>query len=277
MTSDVISGLERRFGDGAGDSVCRDAVERLAAMILRGSCRSFAPDPVEPDLVTALCAAALSAPTKSDLQQRDIIVIDDVAIRRDLDRLLHTDPWVPGAPQLLIICGNNRRQRALHALRGHAFANDHLDAFFNAAVDAAIALSALVTAAEAVGLGCCPISAIRNHAADVGRLLRLPDHVFPVAGLALGYPADPAPTVSVRLPLAMTVHRNAYREGDLPQDIAAYDDRRADLQPYARQRHGDRFGEVGSYGWSEDKARQYSLPERTAFGQFVRDKGFKLD
>ncbi len=39
-----------------------------------------------------------------------------------------------------------------------------LDAFFNATVDAGIALSAFSIAAEAVGLGCCPISAVRNEA-----------------------------------------------------------------------------------------------------------------
>jgi len=53
----------------------------------------------------------------------------------------------------------------VHAWRGHTFANDHLDGFFNATVDAAIALEAFVAAAEAAGLSCYPISVIRNHAA----------------------------------------------------------------------------------------------------------------
>ena len=47
---------------------------------------------------------------------------------------------------------------------------------------------AFVAAAEAVGLGCCPISVIRNHAEEVGGLLGLPDHLFPVAGLGVGEP-----------------------------------------------------------------------------------------
>jgi nitroreductase/FMN reductase [NAD(P)H] len=64
-------------------------------------------------------------------------------------------------PNLLLFCGNNRRQRRIHTLRDRHFANDHLDAFFNAAVDAAIALSAFVIAAEAEGLGVCPVSAVR--------------------------------------------------------------------------------------------------------------------
>ena len=38
--------------------------------------------------------------------------------------------WTSTVPSLLIFCGNNRRQRLVHALRDKPFANDHLDAFF---------------------------------------------------------------------------------------------------------------------------------------------------
>jgi nitroreductase/FMN reductase [NAD(P)H] len=57
----------------------------------------------------------------------------------------------------------------------------------------------------------------------------------------------------------------------------AYDQRREAVQPYKTQRYTDKFGESAAYGWSEDKARQYSVPERADFGAFVRRKGFKLD
>ena len=76
----------------------------------------------------------------------------------------------PAAAVLLVFCGNIHRQRRLHDWRGRPFANDYLNAFFNAAVDAAIALCAFVTAAEVLGLGCCPLSAIRNQADAVSEL-----------------------------------------------------------------------------------------------------------
>jgi nitroreductase/FMN reductase [NAD(P)H] len=176
----------------------------------------------------------------------------------------------------LIFCGNNRRQRQVHALRGRQFANDHLDAFFNAAVDAAIVLSAFVIAAEAEGLGTCPISAVRNHPDALSRLLKLPSHVFPVAGLAVGYPAE-CPQQSMRLPLSVTVHHNTYREEGLESAIEAYDQRREAAQPYRTQRYVEEFGSAKTYGWSEDKARQYARPERQDFGTYVRRSGFKLD
>ncbi len=269
--------LERVLQHRFGEPIAAPAASAALAGLAEHRChRAFAGRPVEPALLRQLAAVALSAPTKSDLQQRDIIIVADPDLRRRLDALADGQDWVPGAPAFLVVCGNNRRQRQLHAWRGRPFANDHLDAFFNATVDAAIALAWLVAAAEAAGLGTCPVSVIRNHADAVSTLLGLPDHVFPVAGLALGWPAD-AGTVSLRLPLAATVHVDRFDDAAIESQIAAYDRRRAVLQPYARQRHQDEDGIDPAYGWSEDKARQYSRAERADFGAFVRRKGFSLE
>ena len=257
-------GLKAGLGEAAG--------ERLTRLACHASVRSFKPEPLSLGLLRLLSAVALSAPTKSDLQQRDIVIVSEPALRKAIDRLIDDQPWTAGAPALLVFCGNNRRQRQIHALRQRPFANDHLDAFFNAAVDAGIALAAFVTAAEAMGLGCCPISALRNEAAEVSRLLGLPDHVFPVAGLAVGWPAE-EPAISPRLPLSVTLHENRFNEAGLSEAIAAYDP----LRHYASQRFVEDYGEDSAYGWSEDKARQYSKPERAGFGAFIRSKGFNLD
>lgn len=248
----------------------------LLRMLGRGACRAFAPRAVPQDVLGVLCAAAFAAPTKSDLQQRDVILIDDPDIRARLVALVPGQAWVADAPMLAVFCGNNRRQRLIHDWHNIPFANDHLDAFFNAVGDAAIALGAFVAAADAVGLGTCPISAVRNAAQEVSDLLGLPDHVFPFAGLAIGYPAHP-PKVSARLPLSVTCHTNRYDEGDIAADVAAYDSARAATDPYATQRFVDTFGTSDAYGWSEDKARQYSRDERGGFGAFVRARGFVLE
>jgi nitroreductase/FMN reductase [NAD(P)H] len=278
MTNEIGLALAQRFG--AAPEAQADAPDAWRNLAARGSCRAFRPEPVAAETIATLCALALCAPSKSDLQQRDIVVIADPALRAQLDALLCGGPlaqaWIAEAPHLLVFCGNNRRQRLLHEWRGRTFANDHLDAFFNAALDAGIALAQFVTAAEAAGLGCCPISAIRNHAAAVSALLHLPDHVFPVAGLALGWPRA-APPVSLRLPLAVTVHTDRYREEGLRDAVEAYDAQRAAAQPYAAQRYTADFGVAQRYGWSEDKARQYAKPERETFGAFVRAKGFRLE
>lgn len=268
--------LAHRFGAPAPETPEPLSASPLARRLAgRRSHRRFTPDPVDPALVRSLCALALCSPTKSDLQQRDIIIVEAPEQRERIDALLGEQAWIAGAPAFLVFCANNRRQRLLHEWRGREFANDHLDAFFNASVDAGIALSAFVLAAESAGLGCCPVSAIRNEAAKVSDLLALPDHVFPVAGLALGWPAR-AGTVSPRLPLETTVHTDRYAEAGLRGKIEAYDRRRAEIQPYRAQRLAETYGESEPYGWSEDKARQYSRAERAGFGAFIRAKGFDL-
>ena len=269
------SALSRRFGEAVEIDGRIDGLAVLADMAARGSCRAFRDEPVDQGLIRLLVATALSSPAKSDLQQRDIIAIEDAGLRERIDAL-SGGGWVEGAPAFLVFCGNNRRQRQLHEWRGHPFANDHLDAFFNAAVDAAIALSAFVTAAEAVGLGCCPVSQIRNHPDKVSTLLGLPDHVFPVAGVAFGWPEE-APPVAPRLPLKVTLHTDRFNEADLREQVEMYDMRREALMPYGKQRAIARFGEARRYGWSEDKARQYAEEQRTDFGAFVRKKSFSLD
>lgn len=271
--TDLNAALAFRFSDAP---MSHDSVPVLTSMAARGSCRRFEQRPVADDILRTLCAVALSSPSKSDLQQRDIIVLSSSEQRARLAKLVAGQTWVADAPMLLVFCGNNRRQRMLHDWHGVPFANDHLDAVINATADAAIALGAFVTAAEAMGLGCCPISAVRNEAQAVSEMLGLPDHVFPFAGLAVGHP-EAALALSKRLPLSVTCHADRYQEENLRDEITRYDQDRSAAQPYGAQRFTEQFGHSEAYGWSMDKARQYSQPERADFGAFLRARGFSMD
>ena len=271
----IKDALAHRFGDFDHAVDPRIAEQPfLQGLASRGVCRRFRDEAVPTTLIETLAALALSAPTKSDLQQRDIMIVDDPAIRGRIDTLLADQDWIPKAPHFIVFLGNNRRQRQIHDWTGIPFANDHLDAFFNASVDAGIVLTAFVLAAEAAGLGCCPVSVIRNHAEEVSGLLGLPGHVFPVAGLGFGWPSAPS-YISARLPLSATVHRNRFTDATR-EVVEGYDRRRNGIFPYRQQRNVARFGTSPTYGWSEDKARQYAEPERADFGKFVNARGFKL-
>lgn len=239
------------------------------------SLRRYRPDPVAPDLLRLLCACALSAPTKSDLQQADIIQVADPEKRRRIVAHLPDMAWILDAPVFLVFCGNNRRIRHIGEWRGKPFANEHLDHFMNAAVDAGIVMMNFISAAEAAGLGTCPISAIRNAIDTVSHELELPKGVFPIAGLCVGYPASPG-HISPRLPLEVTVHTDRYDETRLRENVDAYDRRRHANHPYGKQRRTESFGNAEFYGWSEDKARQYAEPERADFGDYIRRQGFSL-
>ncbi len=275
MLDRLLTTLRARFGSAPALSEAPKGVDVLADMADRRVMRRYTGEPIDPALLDTLCAVALSAPSKSDLQQADIVIAGK-AERAKLEALLPDNPWVKEAGALMVFCGNNRRHRLLFEWRGRPFVNDYLDPFFNASVDAGIVLATFIAAADRVGLGTCPISAIRNHAQQVSEILGLPDHVFPVAGLGVGWPAFGG-VMTPRLGLDVSIHHGRYDETGLKDKVAAYDKRREAVQPYKSQRYTDRFGTSADYGWSEDKARQYSVPERADFGAFVRRKGFKLD
>jgi nitroreductase/FMN reductase [NAD(P)H] len=272
----IQTALFDRFGERLEVDPAWSGLEELGHIAGHRVHRRYLARDVAPGLLRLLCACALSAPSKSDLQQADILIVRDRDRRQAIADLLPEMPWVMQAPVFLVFLANGRRLPLLAQMRGKPFPNDHLDLFFNATVDAGLVLATFLRAAEAAGLGCCPISVIRDHAATVSDMLALPDKVIPIAGMCVGWPAEQG-SVTPRLSLETTLHEERFSDGDLVAGIDAYDRRRAALRPYRNQRETERFGRAEFYGWSEDKARQYSKPARADFGAFVRGKGFCLD
>lgn len=253
--SRIAAAVSRRFGEALEVPAGLPQPGALAALNERSVCRRYRADPVPEALVRLLCASALSAPTKSDLQQATLVRLGG-AQRAAVCALLPGSPWLAGAPELFVFCADGHRLRRLFARRGVDFPNEHLDAFFNASVDAAIALGAFVAAAELAGLGTCPISQVRDHIGTIDQLLGLPDWVVPVAGLALGY-AEAKEPLSARLSLSSTVHDGRYDLQAVERELDAYDARRG-------------------RDWSGDKVKQYSRVMRGDFGEHVARKRFRL-
>jgi FMN reductase [NAD(P)H] len=266
---------EARFGEVIPPPSGLPGAAELRRMLEHSSHRKWTGQSVDPALLRLLFACALSAPSKSDLQQADII---HVAERSKIKAIADGIPdmsWINNAPVFLVFCGNNRRIRQIGEWRGKPFVNEHLDHFMNAAVDAGIVLAHFIRAAEAAGLGTVPISAVRNHPRETSDILGLPDAVFPVAGLCVGYPLERGP-VTPRLQLDVTVHTDRFNEAGLKEKIDAYDQRRHARLPLRKQRHSHLYPDAAFNGWSEDKARHYSVPERADFGDFTREKKFSL-
>jgi FMN reductase [NAD(P)H] len=249
----------------------------LRQVLSRRTHRRYADRPVTDALVRLLLAAAVSASSKSDFQQASIVWLKDGSRRQRLAALFPDMPWIGNAPVFLVFLGDSRRLEQLAKARGHACDNGMLEGFFNAAIDAALALQTCVLAAETVGLGTCPISVLRNRIDAVAEILELPDKVFPVAGLCIGYPAQSG-FVSMRLPLEAIVHREHHDESGLEAAVDSYDRRRDARHSIAdRQRDLGRFGTAAFYGWSEDKSRQAMAPEGIGFAQYLKAHGFALD
>lgn len=276
LSEQIADAALRRFGEPVRVPQDLPGQEELLRMLLHSSHRKWSQQPITKELLDLLFACTLSAPSKSDLQQADIIHIADRVKVKAIADLIPDMPWINDAPVFLMFCGNNRRIRQIGQWRGKPFANDHLDHFMNAAVDAGILLAQFIRAAEAVGLVTVPISAVRNYPHQTSEIVGLPEAVFPVAGLCVGYPLESG-HLTPRLPMAVTTHLNQFDEFGLREHIDAYDVRRHELFPLRRQRHSNIYPDAKFNGWSEDKARHYSVPERADFGAFIRSKNFSLE
>jgi FMN reductase [NAD(P)H] len=269
--------LEARYG---GDQRAHALLEdpSLSRMLGRRTCRRYLAKVPAPEVIDALLDVAFAASSKSDYQQASVIIVEDDAQRQRIAALVPAMPWIASAPAFLVFCADARRLERVCVTRKRSAQNRNLEALFNATVDAALVMQTFIVAAETIGLGCCPISVIRNRLPDVRAILSLPERVLPVAGLCVGYPADAGP-ISRRLPRRLTRHRDTYDEGDFAATIDRYDRERAKDAPIppGKQRAPERFGTADFYGWSEDKARQVHEGDGAAFGAMVRDAGFTLE
>jgi nitroreductase len=273
--ADLIS---ERFGIATETGADHPGEGPLAAFLNHATRRRYTEEPVGDDLLNVLLACAQSAPSKSDLQQVSIIVVRDAAARAAFADRLPGMLWVRQAPVFLVFCGDVSRGRKIAAMRGYDHANDNVDTFMNAAVDAALAMQAFIGAAAVAGLGTCPISHIRNDVENCAEVLGLPPGVFPVSGLCVGWPVGEA-YVTLRLPPSVVVHQDRYDDADLEAELDAYDARRHARFPIKpeSQRHTDKYGVAEVCTWSENVARQLSVSERPGFRDFLKGHGLALD
>ena len=82
----------------------------------------------------------------------------------------------------------------------------------------------------------------------------------------------------MRLPPAVVVHRDQYDDTSMLEEVAAYGERRHEEAPIApaKQRNTDRYGVSEKCLWSEQVARQLSVPERPDFRAFIEAQGLSL-
>ncbi len=266
--------LRARFGIEIPGAQAPDAIVPL---LDRRVVRRYRDEPVPDSLLDALLAAAQSAPAKSDLQQYSVVVMRDHTRIKQIADWIGTMDWIATAPVFLVWCGDMRRGQRLCERHAMPHANNNLDTFLNTAVDCSLAMSAFMVAAEAVGLGTCPISYVRSHIERVTPLLSLPSGVYPVAGLTVGWPVFRRP-VSMRLPPAVVVHRERYDDSAMLDEVAAYDERRRAREPVAASalKNNDVYPPRDGVGWSENVARQLSVPERFGFAAYLKTRGFDL-
>ena len=141
----------------------------------RRSVRCFLEKPVESEKITKLLEAAMAAPSACNIQPWEFIVVEDPAtiaqIKAEIPRYADYN-----TPLVMVVCGNPRFI---------PWENDV------GTLDCAAAIENILLAATAMELGSVWIGGFRSD--SLRHLLDIPQTVYPIGVVYIGYPASVPP------------------------------------------------------------------------------------
>lgn len=236
---------------------------KSVAELIKGhrSIRAYTEQPISAEHLDTILAAAQQAPSSSFLQAVTIIRITDKVLREQIMHLAAEQPYITAAAEFLLFCADFNRHQQLVPEAKTGF----VEQLMIGATDAAMmGQNALVTA-ESLGLGGVYIGAVRNHPAEIGELLGLPELVIPLFGLCLGYPAQ-EPQLKPRLPRALVVYENQYQPVN-KELVEQYDQ---DMQAY----YASRSSNNKEQGWTSQIRMILSKEARPFMLEYLQKQGF---
>jgi len=156
--------------------------QTLKFIFARRSVRKYAPDkPIADTLLRDLLEAAMAAPSAVAKDPWHFVVVRDRARLSGLAEGLPNGKMLADAALGIVVCGDLEK------------AHGNLESYL--LQDCSAAIENLLLAATALGLGACwlGVHPREERIAHVRRLLNLPQHVIPVAAIAIGWPAENPP------------------------------------------------------------------------------------
>ena len=177
----------------------------------RTSIRKYSSKEVPSQLITALLENAERTPTMGNLQLYSVIITCDKAIKKLLSPPHFNQPMVQEAPVVLTFCADYRRTSLWAVERQAQPGYNNFLSFLNAATDTLLYCQTFCNIAEEAGLGTCFLGTTIYSPQPIIDILKLPQLVFPVATITLGWP-DEAPALTDRLPIESIIHEETYRD-----------------------------------------------------------------
>ncbi|WP_107879309.1 nitroreductase family protein [Neisseria animaloris] len=191
---------------------------------------------------------ARQAPSWMNGQHYTIINITSPELRAKITALQPANPQIGTCSTYLVFVADlHRADLSGRACGGTFSAAGEPDSLITAVTDTALAAQNAVIAAESLGYATCYTGGIRNIAAELIELLKLPKNTFPIVGLCIGIP-DTDMRIKPRLP-----ENTVYAENEYPCDQTLSDG----LEQYERTMTA--FGEAREkFPFREKFARYYS-------------------
>jgi len=188
--------------------------ETLKLLYERGSVRKYQEKKIPKELIDSVLKAGIHAPTAGNLQPYSIIKIENSETNRKLGEMMGQS-FIGTAPINLIFSIDYHRIKRWADLEEAPFtATSSFRHFWVGFQDTVICAQNICTAADAVGLGSVYIGSVLEIFRELKEMLKLPDHVFPVVLLCLGYPVE-IPKPRKKMGINTVVHNEIYND---PED-----------------------------------------------------------
>ncbi|KGE78880.1 oxygen-insensitive NADPH nitroreductase [Halomonas sp. ND22Bw] len=230
------------------------------------SVRKFTDRKIPHELLRELVSAGQAAASSNHVQAYSVIHVTTPAKREQIAELAGGQGYVASASDFLVFCADMKRPTEASERTGANVVRGMTEQLLVASVDTALMAQNVAVAAESEGLGICYIGGIRNNPQAVSELLELPDHVYPVFGMCIGYPAHD-PDVKPRLPVEAILKEDRYT--DDREQVDAYDD---EMQRY----YGERTGGTKDTNWSKSLGPLFDTKLRPHMRDFLVKRGFEM-
>ena len=239
--------------------------ETIELMLAHRSIRSFTDEAIKTSTLERLIEAGQAAASSSFIQAYSVVRVTDKAVRAKIAEAAGGQKWINEAPEFLVYCADLKRIELACVQQQQGELEGHTEHFLAATVDVALFAQNVLLAAESIGLGGVYIGGIRNNPQLLADLLDLPDQVYPVFGMCLGWPAID-PEVKPRFPVTSILHQEKYQIEKVESDVAAYDKQ---MKEYYESR--DKNNRLSD--WSTQTAKAVQLKKREHMLSFLQKRG----
>lgn len=209
----------------------------IESILNHRSIRSYTDKEISQDVLDTLLQCAQAAPSSINGQQMSVLVISDRDKKNKIAELAGGQPWIAEAPVFLLFVADFYRAKLAADKAGEELViAGNMEGTLVGSIDVGLAMGNTIAAAESLGLGTVCIGGIRKSPEEMIELLNLPEYVYPMVGLCVGYANEAnMPEKKPRLPKEAVVHNEVYNR-DLQPHIDAYDE---EIYTYMSKRQGD--------------------------------------
>jgi len=177
----------------------------------RRTIRQYQEKDVSPEVLNELMEIACRASTVGNMQTYSVVVTRDAAMKERLAPAHFNQPMVKKAPVVLTFCVDLNRVSKWCEQRQASPGYNNLQWFVTGAIDALLVAQTFCVAAEERGLGICYLGTTTYNPDQLIDVLNLPELVFPITTITLGWP-DETPEQVDRLPLEAILHQETYHD-----------------------------------------------------------------